>query len=258
MQKSNLVNNISETEFDEVSVSTGIKKEGLKPQTFMYSDKIIKDRIKLKIIEFEANNGKEPSKNDLTQIKKDVISQLNLERSFDLPKVIKMYVGNMITYKHKSNVDDLIKISRRALDEISEISTSDAGTDQFTPDGKLRVQEGLKKTKEAFDYAIKAFEGGQLHKPEGRIDIGGKKFTYLEKKEMAELLAVKDKLQIQLDNGKITKEKFAEDSAIIENKIDKLGGYIYMSRVGDNLLKYTQLKGMGLNFIAGGVNLLTG
>ena len=256
LQKSNLVSDISDTEYDEINVITGIKKEGLKPQTFMHSKQIIDERVKLKSIEFEANNGVEPSKKDLVQIKKDVIEQLNLERSFDLPKVLKMYVGNMITHKHKSNVDDLIKIGRRALDEISEISVSDAGTEQSTPDGKLRVQEGLRKTKEALDYAIKAFEGGQLHKPEGKVL--SKKLTYLEKKELAELLAIKDKLQIQLDNGKITKEKFAEDIAILDNKIDKLGGYVYLSKIGDNLLKYTQLKGMGLNFIAGGVNLLTG
>lgn len=256
LQKSNLVGDISDTEFDEINVISGIKEGGLKPQTFMHSNQVINDRIKIKSIEFEAINGVEPSKKDLVQIKKDVINQLNLERSFDLPKVIKMYVGNMITHKHKSNVDDLIKIGRRALDEISEISMSDAGTEQFTVDGKLRVQEGLKKTKEALDYAIKAFEGGQLHKPEGRVLE--KKLTYLEKKELADLLSIKDKLQIQLDNGKITKEKFIEDVAIIDNKIEKLGGYVYLSKVGDNLLKYTQLKGMGLNFIAGGVNLLTG
>lgn len=222
----------------------------------MHSKKVIDDRIKLKSIEFEAINGREPLKKDLIQIKKDVINQLNFERSFDLPRVIKMYVGNMITHKHKSNVDDLIKIGRRALDDISEISTSSADINQYTPDGKLRVQKGLRKAKESLDYAIKSFEGSQLHKPEGRV--GTKKLTYLEKKELADLLAIKDKLQIQLDNNKITKEKFAEDISVIDNKIEKLGGYIYLSKVGDNLLKYTQLKGMGLNFIAGGVNLLTG
>jgi len=256
IQGSNLVGDISDTEFDEINVISGVKEGGLKPQTFMHSKQVINDRIKVKSIEFEAINGIEPTKKDLVQIKKDVVNQLNLERSFDLPKAIKMYVGNMITHKHKSNVDDLIKIGRRALDEISEISMSDAGTEQSTPGGKLRVQEGLKKTKEALDYAIKAFEGGQLHKPEGKVL--DKKLTYLEKKELAELLSIKDKLTIQLDNGKIDDAKFAEDIAIIDNKIDKLGGYVYLSKVGDNLLKYTQLKGMGLNFIAGGVNLLTG
>jgi hypothetical protein len=40
--------------------------------------------------------------------------------------------------------------------------------------------------------------------------------------------------------------------------MDKLGGYKMLSKYGDNLLKYNQMKGMGFNVIAGGVNLTTG
>lgn len=72
------------------------------------------------------------------------------------------------------------------------------------------------------------------------------------------MLATKDKLQIQFNNGKIDEAKLAKSNKIIDDKIAKLGGYVALSKIGDNLLKYTQLKGMGFNVIAGGVNLLTG
>lgn len=110
---------------------------------------------------------------------KEVIDQLNLERSFDLPKVMKIYIHSLISHKHKSNVDDLIKIARRELDAISEISVSEAGVDQYTPEGKLRTQVGLKRMKESLDYAIKAFQGGQLHTPEGRLS---KSYRILKRK----------------------------------------------------------------------------
>ena len=110
-----------------------------------------------------------------------IIATGTLERSFDLPKVMRIYIHSLISHKHKSNVDDLIKIARRELDAISEISVSEAGVDQYTPEGKLRTQVGLKRMKESLDYAIKAFQGGQLHTPEGRSSK--KRLSYLEKKE---------------------------------------------------------------------------
>jgi hypothetical protein len=91
---------------------------------------------------------------------------------------------------------------------------------------------------------------------EGRSST--KTLSYLEKKELAELLTTKDKLQIQFDNGKINEAQLAKNNKVIDDKIAKLGGYVALSKIGDNLLKYTQLKGMGFNVIAGGVNLLTG
>ena len=255
-QKSFVVNESSETEFDEIDVNTGIKVGGLKPRTFMHSERIISERLKIKQAEFLAKNGVESTKEDDINLRKEVIDQLNLERSFDLPKVMKIYIHSLISHKHKSNVDDLIKIARRELDAISEISVSEAGVDQYTPEGKLRTQVGLKRMKESLDYAIKAFQGGQLHTPEGRSSK--KRLSYLEKKELSELLATKDKLQIQFDNGKIDEAQLAKSNKIIDDKIAKLGGYVALSKIGDNLLKYTQLKGMGFNVIAGGVNLLTG
>ena len=255
-QKSFVVNESSETEFDEIDVNTGIKVGGLKPRTFMHSERVISERLKIKQAEFLAKNGVESTKEDDINLRKEVIDQLNLERSFDLPKVMKIYIHSLISHKHKSNVDDLIKIARRELDAISEISVSEAGVDQYTPEGKLRTQVGLKRMKESLDYAIKAFQGGQLHTPEGRSSK--KRLSYLEKKELSELLATKDKLQIQFDNGKIDEAQLAKSNKIIDDKIAKLGGYVALSKIGDNLLKYTQLKGMGFNVIAGGVNLLTG
>lgn len=255
-QKSFVINESSETEFDEIDVNTGVEVGGLKPRTFMHSNRVISERMKIKQSEFLAKNGVEPTKENDINLRKEVIDQLNLERSFDLPKVMKIYIHSLISHKHKSNVDDLIKIARRELDSISEISVSEAGVDQFTPEGKLRTQVGLKRMKESLDYAIKAFEGGQLHTPEGRSST--KTLSRLEKKELAELLATKDKLKIQFDNGKINEAQLAKNNKVIDDKIAKLGGYVALSKIGDNLLKYTQLKGMGFNVIAGGVNLLTG
>ena len=255
-QKSLVVSESSDMEFDEISVDTGLTEPGLKSKTFMHSKKIISERMKIKSTEFVADNGIEPNKEQMAELHKQVIEQLNNERSFDLPKVLRAYIFSMIGHKHKSNVDDLIKIARRALDDISEISISDAGVEQKNPDGSKRVQSGLVKMKKSLDYAIKAFENGQLHTPEGKF--GKKTLSYLEKKELTELLSVKDKLQSQFDNGKIDAAQLAARNKVIDDKIEKLGGYKHLSKYGDNLLKYTQLKGMGFNVIAGGVNLLTG
>ena len=251
-----MVGELNETEHDEIDIETGRVIHGVKVSSYMQGDAYINDYVKIKSIEFEDKFNKKPSKTDLESFKIQAIKEANTKRSYDLPKVLKIYMANMIAHKNKSNILDVVEIARESLDDIQELATSPSGVIQKLPNGDQRLQSGLKRMKESLDYAIDAWKNQPIHSIEGKSSK--KSYSYLDKIKLDELQKLKDSLQIKLDNGNISQKDFDEKTSIIDSQIEKLGGYKAWSKAGENLLKFTQLKGMGFNAIAGGVNLTTG
>jgi len=257
LQKSVLISDVHETEFDEIDIETGKTKAGIKVNSFMRTDKHIRDAVKIKIIAYEANSGIKATPADIERFKREVIDESNKERSFDLPTVLKAYMATMITHKHKLNTIDLIEVGRSAFNDINELSLSTAGAEQKTPEGLKRQQLGLNRIEELLDYTINHFKNQPIHEKQGKVS-DKKKYTYVEKTRIAELVHTKELLDMQFKNGTIEQADYDIRVKAIDDEMNKLGGYAYLSKYGDNLLKYVQLKGMGFNVIAGGVNLMTG
>lgn len=235
LQKGFLVSEVNDIEYDEIDVNTKKVVGALKANTNMYSKTVINERLKIKIVDFFAKNGIDPNKEETAKLKLEVIKELNNERSFDLPRVIKMYAGSMATYKHKAKIDDALTIARRALNDIAEISLSSSNTEMRDKAGNLRAEEGLVRTKAAVDYALKGFRGEKLHKDSGKIL--SKKFTHHDKLKLAEYLAIKDKLNKLLSEEKITKDEYTARVKVVDSNIEKLGGHIHLTKIGDNLLQ---------------------
>ena len=256
MQKSFVVDESSDTEFDEIDINTGKKIATMNPTTYMNSKRAINEEFEKLKLKFIADNGRDPNESDIESMRVKAVEIVNKNRSFDLPKVLKAYTGSIISHKHKANVNDLIKVARRSFEEVNEIVESDAGVTQLTPNGEARVQVGLTKMKASLDYAIKSFQGERIHPAEGKMKK--KTLSTNEKKKLAEFLSIKDGLNNQFSKNKISKVQYDLAVKVIDDKIEALGGYVALSNIGDNALKYTQMKGMGLNVVAGAVNLITG
>jgi len=251
-----MIGDLNETEYDEIDIETGRVIHGVKVSSYMKGDNYIDDYIKIKFIEYENTHNKQPSKEIIAQFREQAIKEANTKRSYDLPKVLKVYMANMITHKHKMNILDTVEIARESLEDIQELVVSPSGSIQKTRAGDNRVKQGLKNMKQSLDYAIDAFKNQPIHSVQGVSKE--KSYSHLDKIKLDELLKQKDLLQARLHNGRISQSEFDERVAVIDDQIKKLGGYNAMSKWGENMLKYSQLKGMGFNVIAGGVNLTTG
>jgi hypothetical protein len=219
----------------------------------------IENAIKLKSIEYFAEHSKEASPADLRRFKKEVIDEFNKERSFNIEEIMKVYMANLFSYKHKAKVVDLINISKQAFErDVNEIVTSNADVEQKDKHGNLKEMDGLENAKALFDFTMNDWLGIKTKADEGVLRSMGKKYTTQERAKFDRLIHSQDLLNIQLQSKKITQAQFDILNDEIEKEIEKTGGYIALSKVGDNILKYTQIKGMGFNAIAGTVNLLTG
>ncbi len=101
----------------------------------------------------------------------------------------------------------------------------------------------------------------------------GKPFSFkdkIKKYEMAkEIELLRDELDERLDveleqtedeaDRKIIQDIYNEKMKLLESKYRELGGNrLVYSNLGETLIKYTQLKGMGYNFTAGVANLMFG
>lgn len=85
-----------------------------------------------------------------------------------------------------------------------------------------------------------------------------KSYTHKDKAELNSIIHQQDLLKEKLDKNLIQKEEYDVLNSVLEERLEKIGGHLALSKAGDALLQYVQLKGMALNPIAGTVNLLVG
>ena len=85
-----------------------------------------------------------------------------------------------------------------------------------------------------------------------------KSYTHEDKSLLNNLIHQQDNLKKKFDNKQIDKAEYEVLNTAIEEQIEKIGGHLALSKAGDAILQYVQLKGMALNPIAGTVNMLVG
>lgn len=256
IQKSVIVNSLNETDYDEIDFATGENIKKVKVHSMIRTNKAIQEAINVKAIAYEASTGIKPLEADMERFKRETIDELNAQRSFDLPTVMKAYMATMITHKHKLNSIDLIEAARGVFENINETVTSNAGIEQKR-NGSQREKVGLKNMNEVLNYTIDHFKNQPIHTPQGKM-YEKKTYTINEKSEIANLVHTQDLLKIQLEKGSLSQEEFDKRFKVLQDRMNKLGGYEYLSKYGENILKYVQIKGMGFNAIAGLVNITTG
>jgi len=140
------------------------------------------------------------------------------DKSYDILKVAKAFATMGIAYKHKSKVEDSIRLAEQVMNQSLERQENAKGEHLVDAQGRpISTSNGLKNLKKQFDYAVEAGFYGHRKDQEGI----SKKTKLLTSEE----LSTKKELTKEL------KEAKEEDKPLIQAKIDALGAHVVGSSV---------------------------
>ena len=181
--------------------------------------------------------------------------------SFNVPATLRMFAGMAINYKWKSSIEDRANLVMQVARDAKRIETR-GGKQLFDRYGDpVSLREGAIKLTEVMGYSVEAIvynEKRQEYK-ESNIPLFDtwNPFTNHEKRvRMRELENKRDELEEQLEDRKVSQEDYTDAMEKMEQEYRDLGGKnLVWGKLGDRLLEYTQVKGMGYNLTAGIANV---
>jgi hypothetical protein len=201
------------------------------------------------------NNKKAPPEELKRQWREKITDEIALESSFDLGRVMKAFASMAVTYHHRAAIEDQIRLATDVINNSLEQQVNVANEPLLNKfKDLLRPKEGMSFLKEMYEnYLDVAYWGYPSNIPEGKTSK--KSFTSKEKEVLAVINRSKEQLEEMRDNNLITKAQYDARSAAIKEQEDALGGVKVVSKYGDAVLQYIQLKGMGWNIFAGFSNI---
>ena len=199
-------------------------------------------------------NGNNPTHEDELRFKNEAIDEISKKRSFDLPKIIKMYASLVHTYRYKAQVEDIMKIADNIIQRAVETQKNREGVPLTNANtGQLitkPVDKSFKHIKGQWDYYIQNFYG-KRYQQESIIEHIKKHYTSEEKQQIENLDQMAIRIEELFEKGAITQSTYSSIKDEIQSQIEKLGGVIVDSKVGREFLRFIQLKGMGWNLFSG-------
>lgn len=246
------VNELSETSYVETDAITGEEERKLKVQYLANNSEKAKELRKRANIEFELDNNRKPNEEEKQQIRDNIYKALLKDKSFDLAVVLKAYSASVLAYKHKARVEPQLKLATSILNSIQETKFNAQGKKMKEGNKLARkaVSESYVHTKNMYNYYKESFYGvgkklegvstEKRHTPEQKV----------EKKKLEELIAKNEENNEAKDYNKNKVE--------LQAQLDKLGSSKVMSKRGDKILQYVQLKGMSYNVLSGFANMMFG
>jgi hypothetical protein len=241
---------------DDLSdVGTPEERKEFQIQMLQNNSKRIKDYIELRDTKYRAeNDGAAPDEDQRTEWRKIIIDEIAQEKSFDLGRVMKAFASTAVTYKHRSAIEDQVRILQEIVNrgvQARENAAEEPVRDKY---GNVISDKGLKNLKEMFENFLDvAYWGYPSNRPEGKT----KRVVLTSKeKEMKKMLEARiEDLKSLLADKKINDAEYAARLDVIEDQLATLGGAAVISKYGDIVLKYIQLKGMGWNVFAAFANI---
>ena len=168
-----------------------------------------------------------------------------------------MFYTLTMAHKHKAKIEDTIKIANTVIDNYQEINTRPDGSPIILPGG-IVDRKAKAESFNNFKGSFKAWQDnifyGDVKKEEGHY---GKVLTPKEKivkKEIEQMIADIDK---EIANGN-TDAGLSTLKATLQEQLNNLGTQKVASKVGDNFLKWLQLKLMGWNALGAVGNMSFG
>lgn len=240
----------------ETDILTGKAKRDLRIPIIRDSYKEIQNYVDVKTAEYIEQNKKAPSDEQIKEFEEDVIDEISRRNSFDLGKILKVYTSLALAHKHKSKIEDSIKIANTVLDSYQEMRTRPDGTpetDRQTGAIQRKAKgESFLNTKESLDNFVSNVMYGDVRDEEGK---GKKIYTPTEKKQRAEYTRLINSLDTQFEQGLIEEDVYLSAKDNLQKQLSGLGKTMIYSKAGDNVLKYIQLKLMGWNVLGGVSNM---
>lgn len=178
-------------------------------------------------------------------------------KSYDLEKVLKAFSMMSLAYKHKAKIEDIVRLGQLLVNQSLEQQYNAKGEAKLDRYSNLWViKNSLDNIKSQLQYAIDAGLYGERKEKEGQLTK--KVLTTDEKKAVKKLEEQIKSYKADVDAGTITEEEYLQKKVELENEIDNIGKGILLSGVGDKILQYVQLKGMGWNVFSSITNVTFG
>lgn len=247
------VNELSDTTYTEIDPLTDAETKKLKVGHLVDNSTKFVELMKRARIEFQIDNGRTPTVEEASEIRDEVNNALLKEKSFDLGVVLKAYSASVLAYKHKALVEPQLKLANSILNNVEEVKFNAQGVMLKTPDSKLAFKskgESFTETKKMYQFYFDSFYGS-AKKLEG---VQSKKvYTPKERVEKKKLEGILAKLE-----NDTTAEDYTTNKNEITEQLDALGSNRAVSKVGDKVLQFVQLKGMSYNVLSGFANMMFG
>lgn len=204
--------------------------------------------------------------------------QDNYNRSFDLESNLKMFSKMAIGYAYRNAVEDTVLLMQRVLQDTKETPKNEGGKNIFDRTKTLiGYSDGLKIANELIGHDILSHIYGKTKEDTGSINytmysnnpiaslknvgaLNEKRKRASEIKTRANI--INEALDLNKDSNELTNKQvkaLEEELEALTSEFEKLGGKnLSLVKLGDKLMKWTQLKGLGLNATAGLSNILFG
>jgi len=182
-------------------------------------------------------------------------------RSFDIVRVMEMFAGMSINYHHMSQVEDKVLLAQRIVNEAEEARRR-GGSPVYDFTGKLVTRrDGRTHLKDMVQYAIDGMLYGQKRKEDEWVTNTAvyslnPLTNHKKSRQASEIRRQANLLDQQRDEGTIDEKAYKEARGALEKQYLELNGRrLSVGKSLDNLLKFTQAKGMGWNLTAGIANV---
>ena len=236
----------------ELDIVTGQNKKEMHIPGIKSNADYILNYVKSESLNYELTTGNLPTLEIKAQFREEAVNNVASSGDFDLGKLMKVFGTLVIAHKQIAAIEDLIKIAQYTINSYEEYEVNPDGSNAQRSNGgraTLPSTSSFINTKKSLTYFIDSVVYGNVKDEEGKTNK--KLLTEKEK----EIKASYEDALVNLDDrygaNLITEEAYNEYKTVILSNIDKLGSNIVLSKVGDNWLKYVQLKLMGWNILGG-------
>jgi len=231
----------------------------------------IKDKINLKIKEYylskdilpdEIAKTTDPKLKDsdlyyptvYKRIKQEVYDEVNKLRSFDIVKGLSMYAQQVYNYKTKAENSDEVGLLIDMVEQRLKNKGVDSINGSIVKDLEHSKHSSAQERIKMFTNFLNNYRELSTNKPTAKFkNVRGKHYSNFEKQQLEELKQYLSKLE------SINKDKLSDEQKIvieteidkIKSNIDELGKDVYLvDSILAPLIVYTQLKGLGWNFVS--------
>ena len=245
----------SEVEHGEEDLSSGIINRTASMQFKDTTAEQISTQVSIRSVEYiKANNGKQPTMEIVRKWRNEIRDELSKQKSWDINSVMKMYMASAMAYKHKSAISSVLNLAQAAVVQKEAIKHKGTlGSIDFY--GNPITEQSLKNIVELMTYTTDVFYGMPRYAIEGKIKQVIRKGYETEHAKLTSALQTNEE---NFRNGFISDAQYKRNDKYFKREIARLEKTISASAIGDGILKYGQLVGMGYNVIAGIVNLMVG
>jgi hypothetical protein len=208
--------------------------------------------LRAKMKDSQGNIVTNPSPEDIVKLRKQAATNVANQSTDDFNSIIMSYTYASESYKMKSQIEDMVKISQnimsKRLEKIDLSENNGKSSFKETFQGNI-FTKGPKGSFSQLNELINFHINSQFYDKSSEDKLlKSKKKTYTAKEK-----AEKEELEELLKTATTEEQKKS-----INNKIDRLGGFLSGANTIDNAMLYVQNKGMAFNLPAGVANYLQG